>query len=106
MSRIRNHKGSFRAGSLNARLVEFFTLNPDEELTYADIGAIAAVQPITDGRLMFYMRDRRMLAAGLNAAINSDDPAALARNSFAGSFLPPEATARHPAAIDLSMARF
>lgn len=67
----------------------------------------------------------RMLAAGLKATVNSDDPAyfggyvldnykavaearglsrgdlvQLARNSFAGSFLPPEAVARHLAAIE------
>lgn len=67
----------------------------------------------------------RMLAAGLKATVNSDDPAyfggyvldnykavaearglsrgdlaRLARNSFAGSFLPPEAVARHLAAIE------
>ena len=66
-----------------------------------------------------------MLARGLRATINSDDPAyfggyvadnyravararrfsrdaliELARNSFTGSFLPPEAIARHLAAID------
>jgi len=34
---------------------------------------IAAVQPITDGRLMFYMRDRRMLAAGLEKACSARD---------------------------------
>ena len=68
---------------------------------------------------------RRMLAAGLKATVNSDDPAyfggyvnanfaavadaldltraeltALARNSFAGSFLPPAEQAAHLAAID------
>lgn len=68
---------------------------------------------------------RRMLDAGLKVMINSDDPAyfggyvndnfravvdaldlserqivQLARNSFTGSFLPPEAQARHLAAID------
>ncbi|MEI6642104.1 MAG: adenosine deaminase [Novosphingobium sp.] len=67
----------------------------------------------------------RMLALGIKATVNSDDPAyfggyvaenyravakarglsrgdlvTLARNSFAGSFLPPEAVARHLAAID------
>jgi adenosine deaminase len=67
----------------------------------------------------------RMLAAGLKATVNSDDPAyfggyvldnykavaearglsrgdlvQLARNSFNGSFLPPEAVARHLAAIE------
>ena len=67
----------------------------------------------------------RMLAAGLKATVNSDDPAyfggyvldnykavaearglsrgdlvQLARNSFTGSFLPPEAVARHLAAIE------
>ncbi len=67
----------------------------------------------------------RMLAAGLKATVNSDDPAyfggyvldnykavaearglshgdlaRLARNSFTGSFLPPEAVARHLAAIE------
>lgn len=67
----------------------------------------------------------RMLAAGLKATVNSDDPAyfggyvadnyravaearglsradlvQLARNSFTGSFLPPDAVARHLAAID------
>ena len=67
----------------------------------------------------------RMLAAGLKATVNSDDPAyfggyvldnykavaaaralsrqdlvQLARNSFTGSFLPPEDVARHLAAID------
>lgn len=36
-------------------------------------GGIAAVQPITDGRLMFYMRDRRMLAAGLEKACSARD---------------------------------
>ncbi len=36
-------------------------------------GGIAAVQPITDGRLMFYMRDRRMLAAGLDKACSARD---------------------------------
>jgi hypothetical protein len=35
--------------------------------------SIAAVQPITDGRLMFYMRDRRMLAAGLEKACSARD---------------------------------
>lgn len=34
---------------------------------------IAAVQPITDGRLMFYMRDRRMIAAGLEKACSARD---------------------------------
>lgn len=34
---------------------------------------IAAVQPTTDGRLMFYMRDRRMLAAGLEKACSARD---------------------------------
>lgn len=34
---------------------------------------IAAVQPSTDGRLMFYMRDRRMLAAGLEKACSARD---------------------------------
>ncbi|OYU35556.1 hypothetical protein [Novosphingobium sp. PASSN1] len=34
---------------------------------------IAAVQPVTDGRLMFYMRDRRMLAAGLEKACSARD---------------------------------
>ncbi|WP_156256526.1 adenosine deaminase [Sandarakinorhabdus oryzae] len=68
---------------------------------------------------------RRMLQAGLKATVNSDDPAyfggyvnanfiavanaldltrneivTLARNSFTGSFLPPEAQAPHLAAID------
>ena len=67
----------------------------------------------------------RMLAAGLRATINSDDPAyfggyvgdnyravakarglsrddlaTLARNSFTGSFLPADAIARHVAAVD------
>ncbi|MBB4614163.1 adenosine deaminase [Novosphingobium taihuense] len=67
----------------------------------------------------------RMLAEGLKATVNSDDPAyfggyvadnyravaqarglsrddlaQLARNSFTGSFLPPDAVARHLAAID------
>jgi len=67
----------------------------------------------------------RMLAAGLKVTVNSDDPAyfggyvldnykavaearglsrgdlvQLARNSFTGSFLPPEDVARHIAAID------
>ena len=67
----------------------------------------------------------RMLAAGLRATVNSDDPAyfggyvadnyravaearglvrgdlvQLAKNSFTGSFLPPDAVARHLAAID------
>jgi len=35
--------------------------------------SIAAVQPITDGRLMFYMRDRRMIAAGLEKACSARD---------------------------------
>ena len=72
----------------------------------------------------------RMLAAGLKATINSDDPAyfggyvadnyravaaarglsrsdlvTLARNSFTGSFLPEEAVARHLAAIDAFVAK-
>lgn len=34
---------------------------------------IAAVQPTSDGRLMFYMRDRRMLAAGLEKACSARD---------------------------------
>lgn len=34
---------------------------------------IAAVQPTTDGRLMFYMRDRRMIAAGLEKACSARD---------------------------------
>ncbi|WP_298191186.1 hypothetical protein [Novosphingobium sp.] len=34
---------------------------------------ITAVQPITDGRLMFYMRDRRMIAAGLEKACSARD---------------------------------
>lgn len=34
---------------------------------------IAAVQPVTDGRLMFYMRDRRMIAAGLEKACSARD---------------------------------
>jgi hypothetical protein len=34
---------------------------------------IAAVQPITDGRLMFYMRDRRMIAAGLEKTCSARD---------------------------------
>jgi adenosine deaminase len=67
----------------------------------------------------------RMMAAGLKATVNSDDPAyfggyvvdnyravaearglsrgdlvILAKNSFTGSFLPPDAVARHIAAID------
>jgi adenosine deaminase len=71
----------------------------------------------------------RMLAAGLRATVNSDDPAyfggyvldnyravaqarglsradlvQLAKNSFTGSFLPPEAVARHLAAIDAVVA--
>jgi adenosine deaminase len=71
----------------------------------------------------------RMLAAGLKATVNSDDPAyfggyvadnyravaearglsrgdlvQLARNSFTGSFLPAEAVARHLAAIDAVVA--
>lgn len=71
----------------------------------------------------------RMLAQGLRATINSDDPAyfggyvndnfrslaatgrldrsdfvALARNSFLGSFLPDEAVARHLAALDAYVA--
>lgn len=71
----------------------------------------------------------RMLAEGLRATINSDDPAyfggyvadnyravaaarglarddlaTLARNSFTGSFLPPAAVARHLAAIDAYLA--
>ncbi|MBX9662622.1 adenosine deaminase [Novosphingobium sp.] len=71
----------------------------------------------------------RMLAAGLKATVNSDDPAyfggyvadnyravaaarglsrsdlvQLAKNSFTGSFLPPEAVARHLAAIDAVLA--
>jgi len=69
---------------------------------------------------------KRMLDLGLKATINSDDPAyfggylganwvqtalaldlsrddliRLARNSFEGSFLPPEALARHVAAVDV-----
>lgn len=72
----------------------------------------------------------RMLAEGLKATVNSDDPAyfggyvadnyravaaarglsrddlaQLARNSFTGSFLPPEAVARHLAAIDEYLSR-
>lgn len=72
---------------------------------------------------------RRMLAAGLKATVNSDDPAyfggyvnanfiavanaldltreeiiTLARNSFAGSFLDADAQARHLAAIDACIA--
>lgn len=72
---------------------------------------------------------RRMLAAGLKATVNSDDPAyfggyvnanfiavadaldltrdeivQLARNSFAGSFLPVAAQAAHQAAIDRYLA--
>ena len=68
----------------------------------------------------------RMMAAGLKATVNSDDPAyfggyvvdnyravaearglsrgdlvILAKNSFTGSFLPPDAVARHIAAIDV-----
>ena len=71
----------------------------------------------------------RMLAAGLKATVNSDDPAyfggyvadnyravaaarglsqadlvQLARNSFTGSFLPEEAVRRHLAAIDAFVA--
>jgi adenosine deaminase len=74
------------------------------------------------------MRDhplRTMLARGLKATVNSDDPAyfggyvndnfaalvdavglqrdeilALVRNSFEGSFLPPTDQARHLAAVD------
>ena len=34
---------------------------------------IAAVQPTTDGRLMFYMRDRRTLAAGLEKTCSARD---------------------------------
>lgn len=34
---------------------------------------ISAVQPLTDGRLMFYMRDHRMLAAGLEKACSARD---------------------------------
>lgn len=74
---------------------------------------------------------RTMLARGLKATINSDDPAyfggylntnwvrttealdltrdellALARNSFTGSFLPPDAVARHLAEIDAVAARY
>ncbi len=72
----------------------------------------------------------RMLAEGLKATVNSDDPAyfggyvadnyravaaarglsrddlaTLARNSFTGSFLPPEAIARHLAQIDAFLKR-
>lgn len=72
----------------------------------------------------------RMLAEGLKATVNSDDPAyfggyvadnyravaaaralsrddlaQLARNSFTGSFLPPEAVARHLGAIDTFLSR-
>jgi adenosine deaminase len=68
---------------------------------------------------------KRMLELGLKATVNSDDPAyfggylgenwravtravgltredlvTLARNSFTGSFLPPQEVARHLAAID------
>lgn len=71
----------------------------------------------------------RMLAQGLKATVNSDDPAyfggyvadnyraiaaarglshealaTLARNSFTGSFLPPETIARHLASIDAYLA--
>jgi adenosine deaminase len=69
----------------------------------------------------------RMLKLGLRATINSDDPAyfggyvndnfravapllsrddivTLARNSFLGSFLPPEDIARHVAAVDAYVA--
>jgi adenosine deaminase len=71
-----------------------------------------------------------MLSHGLKATINSDDPAyfggyvadnyravatargldraalaTLARNSFTGSFLPPEAVAAHLARIDAYMAQ-
>ncbi len=74
---------------------------------------------------------RTMLDLGLRATINSDDPAyfggylgqnwlqtaqalsltraelvTLARNSFTGSFLPPDAVARHLAAIDAYVSRF
>ena len=73
---------------------------------------------------------KRMLDAGLKATVNSDDPAyfggylgqnwtqtaaavglsrdelvTLARNSFTGSFLPPEAVARRLAEIDAYVAR-
>jgi adenosine deaminase len=73
----------------------------------------------------------RMLAEGLKATINSDDPAyfggyvadnyravaharglsmddlaTLARNGFTGSFLPPEVAARHCAAIDALLAEY
>jgi adenosine deaminase len=73
----------------------------------------------------------RMLALGLKATINSDDPAyfggyigenfravaeargldreeivQLARNSFTGSFLPPEEIAAHLAQIDTYLATY
>ena len=37
MSRSRFPKGILRPGFLPARLMAFFTTNPDEELTHADI---------------------------------------------------------------------
>ncbi|KRA83068.1 hypothetical protein [Altererythrobacter sp. Root672] len=37
------------------------------------IGAIAAVQPANNNRLLFFMRDRRVLSAALERSCNSED---------------------------------
>jgi adenosine deaminase len=93
-----------------------------------DVGMTLTVCPLSNHKLCV-VDDlaghpiRRMLDLGLRATINSDDPAyfggyvnanyhavaprltreqvtTLARNSFTGSFLPPETVATHLAAID------
>jgi len=101
----------------------------------ADSGMTLTVCPLSNhklcvvGDLVDHPLDR-MLAEGLKATVNSDDPAyfggyvadnyravaaarglsrdqlaTLARNSFTGSFLPPEAVARHLADIDAFLAK-
>jgi adenosine deaminase len=104
--------------------------DPDLTKRIAAEGLTLTVCPLSNLRLcviedMVQSPVRRMLDAGLKVTINSDDPAyfggyvndnfravahaldlsdaqivELARNSFTGSFLPPEVQARHLAAID------
>ena len=100
----------------------------------ADSGMTLTVCPLSNHKLCVVgdLADHpldRMLAQGLKATVNSDDPAyfggyvadnyravaaarglsradlaTLARNSFTGSFLPPEAVARHLADIEAFLA--
>lgn len=116
VDRIDHGNRALEDGALVARLAaEGMTLTvcPLSNLKLCVVDALAA-HPLD-----------RMLAAGLKVTVNSDDPAyfggyvldnykavaearglsrgdlvQLARNSFTGSFLPPEDVARHIAAID------